>query len=389
MSFQSRSAEVLFKDEVAGRLAETATGGSRFTYDGTWKTPIACCFPIERREHEWAQGLHPFFQHLGPEGWLRERQARIAHLAQDDDFGLLLRYGADCIGAVGIRGVDPQFEAPVTEISANPGRTISGVQRKLLVVRHGKAFTPAGPTGPAPFIAKFNSESLPTLVRNEALSLRWAAAVLGKSEVAEFQLGEVSGIGEHALILTRFDRTSDGGKLRLEDFAQILCKPRGLDYAGKYDAGHEDVADVIRTHSARPEIDLDKLFRRLIIFSLMGNCDAHLKNFSLLETASGLRLAPLYDVVNTALYDGYDQNLALFIDGKRLPFDAVTRPVLESFGKSIRLPKKAIDQAFSDLAAGVRRASSLLRPPEGEPPDGFFHRYGEIVRGACRRIFGE
>jgi serine/threonine-protein kinase HipA len=41
---------------------------------------------------------------------------------------------------------------------------------------------------------------------------------------------------------------------------------------------------MIRKHSARPEIDLARLFRRLISFALIGNCDAHLKNFSLLET---------------------------------------------------------------------------------------------------------
>jgi len=84
-----RSGEVFFKDTVVGTLAETAGGGTRFTYAPEWKESIACCLPVERREHEWSQGLHPFFQHLGPEGWLRERQARVAHIAEEDDFGLL------------------------------------------------------------------------------------------------------------------------------------------------------------------------------------------------------------------------------------------------------------------------------------------------------------
>jgi len=123
-----RAAEVLFKDAVAGALVETAGGGTRFTYGANWQSSIACCLPVERREHEWEQGLHPFFQHLGPEGWLRQRQARVAHIAEEDDFGLLLRYGADCIGAVGIRSTIPlQNVDPATEAPANPGRTISGV----------------------------------------------------------------------------------------------------------------------------------------------------------------------------------------------------------------------------------------------------------------------
>ena len=387
---EARAAEVLFKDSVAGTLVETASGGSRFAYAPGWKQPIACCLPVERREHEWAQGLHPFFQHLGPEGWLRQRQARAAHIAEEDDFGLLLRYGADCIGAVGIRSTVPLADAePAAGLPANPGRTISGVQRKLLVVKKGDAFDPAEPTGLAPCIAKFNPDGIPTLVRNELLSLRWTAAVLGKAEVTKFDLGQVRVVNEPALIVTRFDRTRDGKKLRLEDFAQILCRPRGRDYAGKYDAGHEDVADVIKAHSARPGIDLDKLFRRLIVFALIGNGDGHLKNFSLLETPTGLRLAPLYDVVNTAVYNEYDRNLALLVDGRHVPLEAVTRPLLEDFARRIGMPERAIDLAFKELQGRVRRAASHLAPPAGEPPDGFVHRYAEIVNRACLRIFRE
>ena len=73
-----REANILFKEQSAGKLAETAGGGTRFTYAPGWDEDIACCFPTTRREHEWPQGLHPFFQHLGPEGWLREQQARVA-----------------------------------------------------------------------------------------------------------------------------------------------------------------------------------------------------------------------------------------------------------------------------------------------------------------------
>ena len=385
-----RRAEILYKDRVAGSLEETAGGGTRCSYLPDWQEPIACCFPIARREHEWANGLHPFFEHLGTEGWLREQQARSAHIAQDDDLGLLLRYGADCIGAVGVRapqGAAPQ--APITEAMASPGRTVSGVQKKLLAVRGADGtFSPAAANGPAPYIAKFNSEGIPSLVRNELLSLRWTGAVLGAREVNAYQSAQVQVVGEQALIVTRFDRTSDGGKLRLEDFAQILCKPRGRDYAGKYDASYEEVAQVIAEHSVRPEIDRGKFFHRLIVFALIGNCDAHLKNFSLLETPQGLRLSPIYDVVNTALYDGFDRKLALTIDGRKVQLDAVTRALLTDFGRAIGLPQRAIDQAFADIARRVRSAKvrAIITPPEAEPPEGFFHRYAEIVNNACLRI---
>src|SRR5664279_2309413 len=166
-----RKAEVLFKDQTAGTFEETANGGTRFIYAPNWQAAIACALPVLQREHEWAQGVHPFFQHLGPEGWLREKQARTAHIAEQDDFGLLLRYGADCIGAVGVRplpGAEGPEATPVAEVTARPGRTVSGIQRKLLVLKDGDGFTPAGPQGLAPYIAKFNSERIASLVRNES-----------------------------------------------------------------------------------------------------------------------------------------------------------------------------------------------------------------------------
>ncbi len=388
-----RTAEVLFKDQPAGTFEETAAGGTRFIYAPGWQTPIACTLPILQREHEWAQGVHPFFQHLGPEGWLREQQARTGHLAEQDDFGLLLRYGADCIGAVGVRPVGGAAAPPepVAEVTASPGRTISGIQRKLLVVKLANVFTPAGPTGLAPYIAKFNHQSdrVGSLVRNESLSLRWSAELLGKDEVNTADVNTVAVLNEPALIVTRFDRTSEGGKLRLEDFAQILNKPRGRNFAGKYDAAYEDVAAVIKQHYVRPEIDLARFFRRLVVFVLVGNCDAHLKNFSLLETDVGLRLSPAYDIVNTALYDGFDQNIALTINGAKPNLEQVTPKLLTDFGLSIGLPQRIIDRIFADLQTRAKRAAKLLVPPRGEPPDGFVHHYADIVRAACLRILGE
>jgi serine/threonine-protein kinase HipA len=384
-----RSAEILFKNQPAGILEETASGGSRFVYDKDWQTQIACSLPVARREHEWPQGVHPFFQHLGPEGWLRQQQARVGHVQEQDDFGLLLRFGGDCIGAVSIRGKpgDADNSPPVRELNVNPGRTVSGVQRKLLVIKEGNHFAPAAETGPAPYIAKFNSESIDSLVRNEALSLRWTAAVLNDDEVNSHRLAQVG--TETALVVTRFDRTLTGKKLRLEDFAQILSKPRGADFARKYDASYEDVAGAIEKYSVRPAIDLRKFFRRLIVFILVGNCDAHLKNFSLLETPEGLRLSPAYDILNTALYDSFDQDIALSINGKKAPLDWITWPLLAKFGQSIGLPHAAVDQSRTDLRTRVQKAAPILAPPQAEAPDGFVHRYSEIVERACQRILHE
>lgn len=392
-----RSIDILFKDKFAGILIETANGGTCFIYNPEWTEDIACCLPSTHREHEWRQGFHPFFQHLGTEGWLREQQARIAHIVEEDDLGLLLRYGADCIGAVSVRQKEADTQtAKGTEAIINPGRTISGVQKKLLVVKDkatGK-FQAAPASGPAPYIAKFNPVSgQHDFVLNEYLSLRWTAAVLGENEVTKFCLSDLSTSASsdaRALVVTRFDRNTAGEKFRLEDCAQILCKPRGQDYAGKYNAAYEDVAAIITQYSVRPVIDLARFYRRLIVSTLIGNCDAHLKNFSLLESPSGLRLSPAYDIVNTAVYGStYDRRLALSIGGKKIAFDEADSALFLKFGREIGLPNKVIEQIFTDLRQQTLKAAHLIRPHDAEEPDSFKNKFEEIVRNSCLRILKE
>ena len=138
----------------------------------------------------------------------------------------------------------------------------------------------------------------------------------------------------------------------------------------------------------RPAIDLGRYFRALVAFVLVGNCDAHLKNFSLLETPGGLRLSPLYDVVNSAYYPGFDLRLALTLGDEKPQLEAVTRPMLAAFGERIGLPRRAVEQAFAEIERGCRRAASVLVPPMGEPPDGFVHRFADVVRSGSVRIFG-
>ena len=105
-----RQAHILFKGQHAGILRETAGGGSLFSYLPDWRAPIACCLPVTQREHPWPVGLHPFFQHLGAEGWLRQQQARIglSRRAFTQAFSEIER---GCVKAAGLL-VPPRGEPP-------------------------------------------------------------------------------------------------------------------------------------------------------------------------------------------------------------------------------------------------------------------------------------
>lgn len=259
------------------------------------------------------------------------------------------------------------------------------MQKKLLAFRDDTGFHPSGPDDAATHIAKFNRDDLPTLVQNENLTLKLARDVLGASEVTNASLAQLRGLDGIALLVERFDRNGSE-RLRLEDFAQILAKPRGRRFDGKYQSSYEEAAKVIALHSARPKIDLDRYFRLVVLNLVIGNADAHLKNFSLLERPEGLRLSPAYDLLNTIIYDGYDRDSALEIGGRKRPFETINRPLVETLGLEIGLPSQAVSRTLEGLAKAFTSAPSLQIGPHVQPDD-FRSKYRDIVINNAERIF--
>lgn len=100
----TRTANVMFKEVLAGVIAETGTG-YRFTYDPVYLRagkPIAVAFPLREQPYESAT-LFPFFKGLLPEGWLRAIICQTLKVDPKDEFGLLIKTCGDCIGAVWIK----------------------------------------------------------------------------------------------------------------------------------------------------------------------------------------------------------------------------------------------------------------------------------------------
>ncbi|WP_303758595.1 HipA domain-containing protein [Sphingobium yanoikuyae] len=276
---------------------------------------------------------------------------------------------------------------PVDEAATAPGRTLSGVQKKWLVYRGEQGFQPATRLEePATHIAKFNRVDEPTLVQNEDLSLRLAREILGPDEITRAATGVVQGSEGIALIVERFDRIGDE-RLRLEDFAQILERPRGREFDGKYHSSYEEAASVVTRFSSRALIDVAR-FYRLVVFNLViGNADAHLKNFSLLEQERGLRLSPAYDLLNTLVYPQYDRQTALAIDGEKRQFDQIDRAIVMALGLSIGLPARAVETALDTLRKRFSGPAALDFPPTLGPDD-FRARYRDVVLANAGRILG-
>src|ERR1700720_4243182 len=106
--------KVYDNDLFAGELRQEPGGRCAFTYDPAYleaKNPaIAFTLPLRAAPYISEQGLHPFFDNLVAEGWLRNAQARALKVDPSNRFALLLAFGKDCAGAVSV--IDP---APAVE----------------------------------------------------------------------------------------------------------------------------------------------------------------------------------------------------------------------------------------------------------------------------------
>lgn len=203
--------------------------------------------------------------------------------------------------------MDPAFEDNASHMS------ISGVQEKfsLLQIKNTLRLTKAGEQGthilkPIPTVAK-HADQMPA---NEHLTMQIARQLYG-IETAENALIFFEN-GEPAYITKRFDHSPVGQKLAQEDFAALAGKSpqtHGADY--KYQGSYWDLFELMRTYLPSHRVEALKLFKLLLFNYLFSNGNAHLKNFSIIETPLGdYKLSPAYDLLNSRIHID-DQDFAL------------------------------------------------------------------------------
>jgi serine/threonine-protein kinase HipA len=204
-------------------------------------------------------------------------------------------------------GLEDPFEENASLIS------ISGVQEKfsLIQITNKLRLTTAGEQGthilkPIPSVAK-NADQMPA---NEHVTMQIAHQVFG-IETAENAL-IFFGNGEPAYITRRFDLLADGQKWAQDDFASLAGRSpqtHGADY--KYQGSYWHLFELMRSLLPTYKVEALKLFKLLLFNYLFSNGDAHLKNFSVIETPLGdYKLSPAYDLLNSRIHIE-DQTFAL------------------------------------------------------------------------------
>jgi serine/threonine-protein kinase HipA len=124
------------------------------------------------------------------------------------------------------------------------------------------------------------------------------------------------------------------------------------------------MADVLRRNPRCSLLDVDRLFRRILVSILLGNNDAHLKNFGLLYFGDELRLAPFYDVLAAALYPEYGRTgMALQLGPGTNPTSlaGIGQPHLTALANTFGMRNAALREATQDLGRRIETAQDAVR----------------------------
>ncbi len=228
-----------------------------------WK-PVpqdSACAPVAQRTVCFRARVASFFDNLVAEGWFRNAQARALGIDPGNRFALLLGFGYDLAGAVSVIDPEPREHhhldhADEATIAAMMGRaSLSGIQRKLLLVKDGKEYRPVRPNELSTHIAKLTSGNLQNLIELEYLTTLAVRKFLPDDDVVDLEIAAISAIHEQALVVPRFDRTPTGKRLHhFEEFNQLLGRHSGDD---KYEGGYEDMARFIHETPACVPATLD------------------------------------------------------------------------------------------------------------------------------------
>lgn len=269
-----------------------------------------------------------FFSNLLPEGHLREYIAERAGVKSMREFFLLWILGQDLPGNVIIRPADGEEWPPFAEkglsekeIDARRDKamrfSLAGVQLKFSALTSGdKGLTIPTHGKGGSWIVKLPSNSFTGVPENEYSMMKLAYGIgMNVPQVKLIALEDIAGLPEdigdfsgNAFAIERFDRSLNGERIHIEDFAQVFS----LYPDSKYSRGnYRNIAEVIWAETG--EEGIVEYIKRLTFNALIGNGDMHMKNWSLIyPDGVNAALAPAYDFLSTIPYlkeDGMALNL--------------------------------------------------------------------------------
>jgi len=379
----ARVLDVYNHDCLAGHLVQDDGGQMVFDYDASWLNrrgayAISHSLPLQERRFKQKE-CRGFFGGILPEQANRKTIARVLGISEKNDFAMLEQIGGECAGAITFlqegtphTGAEDTYRdlgedelyAILEELPRRPLMagsdgvrfSLAGAQDKI-AVRYvdGKLSIPIG-NAPSTHILKPVIKGYDGLVFNEAYCMSLAKA--SGLSTASIIVGETK--DKAYLLIERYDRTTndkgDIQRLAQEDFCQALGIPSESKYQSEGGPTLKDCFALLRAVSTVPVIDLIALLDAVIFNFVIGNHDAHAKNFSLLRLLDGTtRLAPLYDLVSTVYYPELSKNMAMKIGGESRS-DLILPAHVEKFSGDAGLGNALVQGRVSELANGILKA---------------------------------
>ncbi len=372
--------DVYFYEKLTGQLEQDIHGDLNFTYAASWladpeAVAISCSLPLQSEKFT-RKKCNPFFEGLLPEENQRKLIARNLGISDKNDFSMLEKIGGECAGALSFfpsgKSIIPSedqyhelsdLELPsiLRELPARPllagekdiRLSLAGVQDKLAVyVKNNKIYLPLN-GAPSTHILKPDFTFYEGVIFNEAFCLKLAKNI--GLLVAEADLRKSENI--HFLLIKRYDRVLNSNnpekimRLHQEDFCQALAVSSRNKYQNEGGPSLKQCFDLIRAQSSRPVVDLERMVNAVIFNYLIGNCDAHGKNFSFLYL-DGVQLAPLYDLICTLCYEELDKKMAMKLGGE-YNINKISMQNFDKLAEEIQFAKPALRKRIVELADKV------------------------------------
>ncbi len=377
--------------------------------------PLSVALPFCPEPFE-GRAVQAFFSGLLPEGdvhhrlarALRTSSSRLTHSATVQLKALRL-LGGECAGAVRIMPegdiIDDQpdihwlnerslqnvmaslYFSPLLAGWKGKRYCLTGAQDKLPVVfEQGTLGLPLHGM-PGTHILKFPVHFMDDTVHNEAFCLALAAKVGFPAVHAEIlQCGKLP-----CLLVRRFDRVQRGDgrieRLHQEDFCQALGVMPYCKYEQDKGPGLAACFRLLRSVSSNPDQDTAMLLDAVLFNLLIGNHDAHAKNFALLHADGQVRLAPLYDLLSTAVYSGFSDCMAMRIGGV-YRFEALTIQAWQHFAEAADMPYELIMARLFEMADSLPdKAAEVARSfAQMGWHDPVIDRIQTLIKARCEKV---
>jgi len=400
------SLTVYLNDIPVGLLTDDGQTMS-FAYDKAYAAnpgnePLSHTIPLSSKSFG-QEAIEPFLSGLLPEDIIRTRLGRILQIPRDNTFAFLKAIGGDCAGAISFfpKGMRPAASQPRFRrlsdaeagaiLDALPRRPLdigedgfrisgAGAQDKLIACwKSGAVELPLGGT-PSTHIIKPAIADYPDSVENECYSMRLARAC--GLECARCTIAVIG--GRRRYVCERYDRMAEDGcvrRLHQEDFCQLLHVEPKRKYESLGGPGIAESMALMR-EMCLPASDTLEFLRRIVFMFLLGNGDAHGKNYSVLYHGNKVSLSPMYDLMSTTIYPEVSSRMAMKIDGE-YAFRWITRNKFLRMAEKLGISSRMMNKEIVRMQKRIERQAPLV----AEKLSARFPSpcYGRIVEGILKR----